>query len=845
MTETAINPLAAYFGKFGRIEPKLKKINIVGYDSEDDTKGTVLQHAFFYRDSENKPVRFYTTDANEAIDYVYDNFSDTTVFCAHNLEYDMINLFKHVNYKYIDTMIYTARLLKFTLHASHSYFLNSGNFFAGTVKKMGEFIGLEKLKPDLSNPEYVCRDAEIVFEFMQRFQDNLVDKLGFNLGVTIGEMSMNAYRRSFMPCEKQITYNSPNCLKAYYGGRVEIFEKGDIKDILVSDINSSYPNVMKNYLYPDTSRIEPSSIETHEYGIGHFKIHIPESLHIPPLPYKSKSGRLFFPVGEIEGWWTYAEVRYAISLGAKIIKEYEGEGTNAQCSPFKEFITEYYDKRVIYKKKSRENPDDLDAKFNDLFYKLFQNNLYGKWCQNKGGTETTTIRKTRYEREKLEKIDGFTETKIGHLYHYKIPREAPPKTANFMWGVYVTSYARMYLHVGMMDIINKGGRVLYCDTDSIMFAGIKKSPLTLSDKLGNWDEEKFDLGIFRQAKGYLLCQKSINGDKGNANRANVRFSKERAFYNQHSFSINIKKAKWKRKLLQNKFNDIQKTIQEYEIKKVACKGVPNHLAYDFILRGAAMVKKPMRFKESQVRTYAESNSEASEQFLREVGANFWREVSKKMRSLYIKRIGEIHTRPIRVSEIDELERTAADFKAEPESIIPDLAKKGITIKKPDAKTDFEEILIPPKTIRKFEKDMPEISPNTKLHFLKALECESLDPGEIWFEGQIISLDENKKYPHYKIALKTWKGSPAPTNFIAAYSTRLSLYADELEEPSFFVKKYLTVTLLDTYIEGSSIELDINFSEIGKSRQPILETKNPGDNKDWSFLNELKEFSLQN
>ena len=54
-----------------------------------------------------------------------------------------------------------------------------------------------------------------------------------------------------------------------------------------------------------------------KFGIAKVKIHIPETTHIGPLPYKHK-GKLVFPVGTITGAWTFHEIRLAVERGAKI-----------------------------------------------------------------------------------------------------------------------------------------------------------------------------------------------------------------------------------------------------------------------------------------------------------------------------------------------------------------------------------------------------------------------------------------------------------------------------------------------------------------------------------------------
>jgi len=370
--ESAVSPphLALWHGVFGPTRPTLRTFRIIGFDSEDDTRGTPISFTFF-----DGVTPFYTRHADEAIDYIY-GYPETAIFLAHNLEYDIGNLLKACNYRYVKDMVYASRLLKVSLIGTSHTFLNSSSFFAGSVKKMGDLLGIPKMEGDPLNPAYGITDAKIPQKFGAEMQERLHNE-GVNLGLSIGQMAMQIFRTNFVK-KKIITYNSPNCLKAYYGGRVEMFHKGIVKGpVYVLDINSSYPKEMQKNEFPDTSFIEDSSIFTHEFGIGDFTVHVPETLFVPPLPFRSEEGRLFFPVGTFRGWWTYAEMRFAMEQGVEIVAEHAGEGTHRGCRPFADFIDEIYDRRQAVKRRLEVAPDDAKAQFENLFLKLEMNNLYG------------------------------------------------------------------------------------------------------------------------------------------------------------------------------------------------------------------------------------------------------------------------------------------------------------------------------------------------------------------------------------------------------------------------------------------------------------------------------------
>lgn len=672
-------------GHYGPIEPKLKELRIVGFDTEDDSRGTPISFAFH-----DGKESFYTRDADEALDYIY-NAKKTTVFCAHNLEYDIGNLMKGCDFKYVDEMIYASKLLSATLFGTQSYFLNSASFFAGPLADLGKLVGIPKLEGDPFSEEYALRDAEIVQVFMSRMQKRL-NNMGINLGLSIGQLAMSAYRRKFLR-SNIVTFNRPDVLDSYYGGRVEVYYKGVLHGpVYVTDINSSYPDVMRNNHYPDTERIERSRLDTHEFGYGKFTVQVPETVFIPPLPYRAESGRLFFPTGKLEGTWTYAEIREAMKMGCKVLKESPGYGTNYSLDPYGEFIDYFYGEREKVKKALRETspgkPKDPDLMFEDLFLKLIMNNRYGKDAQHKPSTLMTRV---QLPKSKLEQYRGFVERKVGPFWGYKLERENPPKTANYLWGTYTTAYARLSLLRKANAVHNAGSTLAYMDTDSIMFtgdAGLKV--LDIGDGLGRMSVETYDLGVFRQAKGYLLCNRDETGD--------------------------------------------------FVVQKSACKGVPTKHALGFIRDGLARAIKPMRLKEALIRTHAATNVDADEEFLRDVGVNVWREVPKVMRGIYIKRKGEAGiTHPVDVNEIPILEAIVADAGE------PMQEMEGLNVKDKPRKADpFRGIVIPDGWHRKTGFKAAEAHFQAqKVQFLRHAHLLEIAPGETWFSGRSVRKEKGK------------------------------------------------------------------------------------------------------
>ena len=679
-----------FFDHFTRHSKAANTYNIVGFDTEDDTRGTPMSFAFYDGGRYLKNKYFYTTDWKEAIRFVYE-YPEQAAFVAHNLEYDVGNLFKLCDFVYVDESIERGKMLRCNLIGTKNFFMNSHSFFSGKLAKMGDLMGIPKLDGDDKtqlNPAYVIQDARIPFEFVTKFQKKLNDEYRIPLTISIGSIAMNTYRKHYMLGKKQMTYNNPELMEAYYGGRVEVFYKGIIdQPVTVSDINSSYPNVMRNKLYPHVASLAKGKIDDHEYGVGRFKVHVPASCFVPILPYRSEEGKLFFPVGTIEGSWTYHEVREAVKRGAKILKQYDGVGTNVSVSPFQEFVDHFYNLRKDAKILKKRDPGNLEAAFDVEYYKLVLNNLYGKFSEH-SPLEKMVTKPLSEKAIANEFANGHTLRRVGPFYRYIENEGGPRPTSNFIWGVYVTSYARLELAKWMYHVHEAGCTLVYCDTDSIMYLG-NCDGLPVSDTLGELDKETYDAAIFRQAKGYLL---------------------------------------------------LDKDGKDYVIKKVACKGVPTDYAYDFIIDGMATFRKPMRLKEAVVRYHAEVTrrnlvsqhgrtrrvkvKSSGETFEEDIGVNVWNRVTKEMRSVYIKRKGETGvTTPVDVEEIEALEENSYQ---EPESLQTELSEFNIALKKKERKEFFANVTIPKNWFKQTGIDMGSDFRAKKLFWLNPRELDTID-----------------------------------------------------------------------------------------------------------------------
>jgi hypothetical protein len=459
---------------------------LIGVDTEDDSEGNVKSWSFYhYKDGK----RYTTYNNEEARKYI--NLQPKSIFVAHNLEYDLVNLYRDSGFREIKEMQYTARLVSAQLkHRSHR-FIDSFNFFPENLAKMGETIGLEKLPFDPDSLEYAERDPEIVAKFMGNFRQKLKDTFGIELTNTVGSLSMKIFLERYLK-DEYTPFNDQIALDAFYGGRCEVFYRGEVKEnIWEADINSEYPTVM-TYEFPNTNTMRKLNGVNCRFGVADCTVSTPKKLYVPLLPLKI-DGKLCFPLGTFRGTWTFAEIRKAKKLGYKVLKIHSAYGTDDGCYPFKEYMEDCYDRRT-------ESKTDEDKGF----WKALMVNLYGRLMMHNSRCVLTEGLMDPWEEEETNAI---LKAVYGNIYVYEIPMLDPPNSCNYLWGAYVTSYGRILLYEQLEKAYwNKGTTLLYCDTDSVICKG-EKPPLDYDEKrLGALKAETWEYGNFVMPKGYWLVR---------------------------------------------------------------------------------------------------------------------------------------------------------------------------------------------------------------------------------------------------------------------------------------------------------------------------------------------------
>jgi len=367
-----------------------------------------------------------------------------------------------------------------------------------SLAKLTKSYGVEHLKGEVDHSKitsenwrehleevlpYLRNDCIGLHEVLTKQQLYNYQKFHIGLGncITRASLAMRIWRRNFQkkPIIQYPGYEDVIRL-SYCGGRTEIFQHYlDTPGGFYYDVNSLYPAVMHDNPFPVGYPVKTYGFDIHKnFGICQATIDIPESLNIPPLPFKhiiNRQMKLTFPVGRIKGWYTTPELQLAERVGCTV-------KTDVGLDFDKDYIfQEYVDTLYAIKEHPRDDVEKQEVKLN-------LNSLYGKYGQ-------------RREKEQFlfnpKDIVGLTPLTIDDsipIYSKKAVSNAHhilPAIASF-----VTAYARIKLYE-LLD----GSDPYYCDTDSV----ITRKKVRVSTRLGDVKlEHHIKEGVFILPKMYAF-----------------------------------------------------------------------------------------------------------------------------------------------------------------------------------------------------------------------------------------------------------------------------------------------------------------------------------------------------
>ena len=349
----------------------------------------------------------------------------------------------------------------------------------------------------------------------------------------------------------------------YYGGRTEIFHRGDVLNTVSFDVNSMYPSRAVKELLPDPQTVIKG------YGNNsmfkkHFRTHdmmIECTIRVPkqkicPLPYR-KDGKLIFPYGVLHGVWCSPELIYAIDhCGCEIIDIGQWLLYHDQIDDLKNYMEFWYNERLKWRKNGNKAMETL--------CKYLLNSLTGKFGEHIKDKRLVNINDTCVTKDDLRNSSSYDWN--GETY-IEIKSEEYEDTDHTFPVViaFITAYSRVYL-LDAMKSIEKD--VVYCDTDSVhCFKEAKKRFESL-----NWvSNDKKDLGAFSYEGEHdqKYYRPKFYGDhaKGiNLERATKTYEDD----NEVAYAIkkpNRRRASIKRNLIENQWLWTEKIFSKWDDKR--------------------------------------------------------------------------------------------------------------------------------------------------------------------------------------------------------------------------------------------------------------------------------------
>lgn len=334
--------------------------------------------------------------------------------------------------------------------------------------------------------------------------------------------------------------------ECFYGGRTEVFQLyanaeklGD--EIHYYDVTSLYPSVYAHHLLPvgspkhllgylvDPNRFHPTASNRY-FGFARIRITPKKSDLLGLLPQRCpETGRLSFPVLPMEGCWGTEEIYLAMQNGYHLDEVYEiyyweeDQRSDQHLRGYVDYFLRMKQEAEGWKKlgASSDDPSDEEKQqiVHDLYIqngnlgrirpekvsknpvlrslaKLYLNALWGKFAQKSSKGQHKTVYGTQqflelwHDKTIVQESCMFREISQGvYKVSYNLKEEFinPVRHGNLFIAAKVTETARCVLHKQMIKVGPE--RVIYCDTDSIIF---QYNPILgdlIGIGLGKWTNE--------------------------------------------------------------------------------------------------------------------------------------------------------------------------------------------------------------------------------------------------------------------------------------------------------------------------------------------------------------------
>ncbi|MEM4024081.1 DNA polymerase [Pyrobaculum sp.] len=392
--------------------------------------------------------------------------------------------------------------------------VDSTNYFKVPLEEIAKLYGMEKVKVEdweaadaKTLMERVEKDVYILYYIIRDLIDWWHSERFGKFAVTAAGLAWNAFRHRFMR-HKILSHQNPKLeaaeREAYFGGRTEVFKWGRYQGrFYILDVNSMYPAVMRDGLYPIRPLGHVSDVSPREIARAPDKVvynclaYIETDVEI--YPKRLQGAGLVFPVGRFVTRLIGPELKEAARR--KHLAKAEDCYVYEAAPIFKEYVEYFWALRQKYKAEG--------DKVREQFAKLLLNSLYGKfgqWVRPLKALGTALM--PRYLAADFVDVEA---EKIGRFYQagfevfIQLKEKKSWENAVVAISATVTSYARLAL----WSFIETAGleNTYYVDTDSLMVdqEGLEKLRPLIGSNLG-WLklEKEADTVELRAPKDYTF-----------------------------------------------------------------------------------------------------------------------------------------------------------------------------------------------------------------------------------------------------------------------------------------------------------------------------------------------------
>lgn len=378
--------------------------------------------------------------------------------------------------------------------------------------------------------EYCYQDVLILENAYFATMEYIAAKSGVAAGLTSASNSMRIYRTSYYDNNIKaqgtlgIPYVSRCEEKGYHGGRTDTFFYGcpGDKTLYKYDVNSLYPYCMMGLMPVRYQQKVPYPLAKHymeksnEY-IFLFEVDLSidaESelrfLGFDAMPIDGRG--LCFPAGDFTTFlW---QPLFQIAARNGFVEKIRNCFMYRAAVMFDGFVMDMYNKRLEHKSKG-ENVLAQQTK-------IVLNSLYGKFVQRENAKwDELTEKDYEYEimlRNNEKNIERFDEEYDGvkkaycqigkRLWAMDLRKRGLARTAICSIGGYITAKGRAMLYDAMAMVIQNGGTLYMCDTDSILTDMELPEHMISNTEIGKWKLEKTTDG----KKAFIRCPKDYRLD---------------------------------------------------------------------------------------------------------------------------------------------------------------------------------------------------------------------------------------------------------------------------------------------------------------------------------------------